>query len=140
MWNGLLDAAAIGAPFDSVFLRVLADGKPFANTRTKPAPDGSYALSVTIKPGLVRYSAEFGTTSAGKDTVVRTVGNLVCGDAFVIDGQSNAVATDWGEGDFPETSEWIRTFGSTSGNPGSVRWGNAARKAREDKLAIGYWA
>ena len=140
VWNGLLDAAAIGAPFDSVFLRVLADGKPFANTRTKPAPDGSYALSVTIKPGLVRYSAEFGTTSAGKDTVVRTVGNLVCGDAFVIDGQSNAVATDWGEGDFPETSEWIRSFGATGGEPGSVRWGNAARKAREDKLAIGYWA
>ena len=146
VWNGRLgtastDAAAgAAATIESVFLRVFADGKPFASARNKPAADGSYALSATLKPGLVRYSAEFGTTSAGKDTVVRTVGNLVCGDAFVIDGQSNAVATDWGEGDFPETSEWIRSFGATGGEPGSVRWGNAARKAREDKLAIGYWA
>ncbi|MFZ9915323.1 MAG: sialate O-acetylesterase, partial [Phycisphaerales bacterium] len=135
VWNGKLDAAA-----DGVFLRVFADGKPFAESRAKPGPDGRYALSATLKPGLVRYSAEFGTSAAGEDTVMRSVGNLVCGDAFVIDGQSNAVATDWGEGDFPETSEWIRTFGATGGDPGSVRWGNASRKAREDKLAIGYWA
>jgi hypothetical protein len=146
VWNGRLgtastDAAAgAAATIESVFLRVFADGKLFADARAKPAADGSYALSATLKPGLIRYSAEFGTTSAGKDTVVRTVGNLVCGDAFVIDGQSNAVATDWGEGDFPKTSEWIRSFGATGGEPGSVRWGNAARKAREDKLAIGYWA
>ena len=135
VWNGRLDT-----PADSVFLRVLADGKPFADARAKPAADGRYALSATLKPGLIRYSAEFGTTTAGKDTVVRTVGNLVCGDAFVIDGQSNAVATDWGEGDFAETSEWIRSFGATGGDPGSVRWGNAVRRGRNDELAIGFWA
>jgi hypothetical protein len=135
VWNGRLDA-----PADGVFLRVLADGTPFAEARAKPAADGRYALSATLKPGLVRYSAEFGTTTAGKDTVVRTVGDLVCGDAFVIDGQSNAVATDWGEGEFNDTSPWIRSFGATGGDPGSVRWGSAARKAREDKLVIGYWA
>ena len=135
VWNGKLDARA-----DGVFLRVYADGKPFAESRAKPGADGRYALSATLKPGLVRYSAEFGTTSAGKDTAVRSVADLVCGDAFVIDGQSNAVATDWGKGDFPETNEWIRTFGATGGNPGSVRWGNAVRRGRDDAHAIGFWA
>jgi hypothetical protein len=135
VWNGKLDASA-----DGVFLRVFADDKPFAEQRAKPAADGRYALSAKLRPGLVRYRAEFGTTTAGKDTVVRTAANLVCGDAFVIDGQSNAVATDWGKGEFTETSEWIRSFGSTGGNPGSVRWGNAVRRGRHDELAIGFWA
>ena len=135
VWNGTLDTRA-----ESVFLRVFADDKPFAERRAKPAADGRYALSVKLRPGLVRYRAEFGTTAAGTDTVVRTAANLVCGDAFVIDGQSNAVATDWGKGDFDETSGWIRSFGSTGGNPGSVRWGNAVRRGRDDELAIGFWA
>ncbi|MCE2885637.1 MAG: DUF2341 domain-containing protein [Planctomycetaceae bacterium] len=135
VWNGRLDASS-----DGVFLRVLADGRPFAESRAKPDAEGRYALSATLKPGLVRYSAEFGTTTKGTDTLVRTVANLVCGDAFVIDGQSNAVATDWGKGDFNESSEWIRTFGSTGGNPGSVRWGNAVRRGRDGELAIGFWA
>jgi len=134
-WNGTLDA-----PADGVFLRVFADGKPFAESRAKPDADRRYALSAKLKPGLVRYSAEFGTTRAGQDTAVRTVDNLVCGDAFVIDGQSNAVATDWGQGDFTDTSEWIRTFGATGGNPGSVRWGNAVRRGRDGEHAIGFWA
>ena len=29
--------------------------------------------------------------------MLHTVGNLVCGDAYLIDGQSNALATDTGE-------------------------------------------
>ena len=61
-----------------------------------------------MKPGLIKYRIEFGTG----DTVLHTAGDLVCGDAFLLNGQSNAVATDWGKGDFPETSEWIRSFGT----------------------------
>jgi len=37
---------------------------------------------------------EFGTKSGGTETVVHTVGNLVCGDAYMIERQSNALATD----------------------------------------------
>ncbi len=65
-----------------------------------------------------------------------TVTNLVCGDAYLIDGQSNAVATDWGEGEHPDTSEWIRSFGSMGGDV-SAGWGNAVR--RHGTLEIGYW-
>jgi len=58
-----------------------------------------------------------------------------------LQGQSNAVATDWGEGEPTFRSDWIRSFGSMSGNPEGLRlWGNAVHRSRdEEKLAIGYW-
>jgi hypothetical protein len=130
-YNGTLTEAA-----DSVFLKLYADGKPVKTATAKPGADKSYALSVKLPPGLIHYHIEFGIG----ETVKHTVRDLVCGDAFLLNGQSNAVATDWGKGDFPDSSEWIRSFGSMGGNPESVRWGRAVRKAPEDKLTIGYWA
>jgi hypothetical protein len=88
---------------------------------------------------LIRYDVEFGTIDGNKETVLHKAADLVCGDAFLINGQSNAVATDWGPGEFPETSGWIRSFGSMGGDPKSARWGKAIRKTPGDRLAIGYW-
>lgn len=145
VYNGVLADAAGAVPgaINGVFLRVLADGKPFAEKRANLTADRRYALSATLKPGLVHYTVEFGTISTAKygahDTVIDTVRNIVCGDAYIIEGQSNAVATDWGEGKFDDSNEWIRSFGATGGNPGSVRWGNAVRRGKDDQLSIGYW-
>lgn len=123
----------------TVFLKVLADGKPYASKTAKTGSNKSYAFEVKLKPGLIRYDVEFGTLDGNKETVIHKAGNLVCGDAFLINGQSNAVAMDWGPGEFPETSEWIRSFGSMGGDPKSARWGKAIRKTPGDRLAIGYW-
>lgn len=123
----------------TVFLKVLADGKPYASKTAKTDSNKSYAFEVKLKPGLIRYDMEFGTIVGNKETVIHKAGDLVCGDAFLINGQSNAVAMDWGPGGFPETSEWIRSFGSMGGDPKSARWGKAIRKTPGDRLAIGYW-
>lgn len=133
-YNGTLSEAG-----DAVFLTVLAGDQVFKRETAKLGADRTYAFAVKLKPGLITYRVAFGTTSGGTDKTLRTVTNLVCGDAYLIDGQSNAVATDWGKGDFPETSDWIRSFGATGGDPKSARWGNAIRKAKGDRLAIGYW-
>jgi len=134
VYNGTLTE-----PADSVFIKVYADGKPYQGQSAKIGADKSYALTVKLKPGLVHYQVEFGTKSGSRETIIRKVNNLVCGDAYVIDGQSNAVSTDWGKGEFPETNEWIRSFGSTGGDPSSIRWGNAIRRTKGDLLAIGFW-
>jgi hypothetical protein len=133
-YNGTLNETA-----DSVFLKVYADGQIYKSESTKLATDKSYAFAVKLKPGLIRYKVEFGLKIGGEEKVLNTVTNLVCGDAYLIDGQSNAVATDWGPGDFSETSEWIRSYGSTGGDPKSAKWGNAMRKAPGDRLVVGYW-
>ena len=126
-------------PADTVFLRVYRGDTLYQQANQKLPEDKVYALSARLEPGLYEYRIEFGSRTAGRERVLHTAGNLVCGDAYLINGQSNAVATDWGKQDFPETSEWIRSFGSMGGDPKSVRWGNATRRAPGGRLAVGYW-
>jgi len=135
-YSGALEEAA-----DSVFLRVYAGDALYKNESQKLSAEKTYAFSVKLKPGLVKYKVEFGSKSGDRETVLHTVSNLVCGDAYIISGQSNAVAADFGKEDPPFRSEWIRTFGSMSGSPQGVRlWGNAMYRSRDaEKLQIGYW-
>jgi hypothetical protein len=135
-YNGTLTAAV-----DSVFLKVFADEKLFSSTSQTPGADRSYAFAVKLRPGLIKYRVEFGTKTGDTETVLHRASNLVCGDAYLINGQSNAVATDFGKDDPAFRSDWIRTFGSMSGSPkGVVLWGNAVHRSRDaEKLQIGYW-
>lgn len=134
--NGTLTDGA-----DAVILKVFADGKPFGAPNQKPGADGSYAFAVKLKPGLVKYRVELVAKTGAAEKVLHTASNLVCGDAYVIQGQSNAVATDFGKDDPAFRSEWVRTFGTMSGNvKGFAGWGTAVHRSRDgEKLQIGYW-
>lgn len=137
-YNGTLTEAA-----DSVFLKVYADDKLIKTEAAKLAADNSYTLSTRLKPGLIKYKAEFGTTTGGRETVLQTVSNLVCGDAYIINGQSNALATDTDEKSPPQTNEWIRSYGLPRGNPkeqSSNLWCNPVWKAQKgEKAELGWW-
>ncbi|MEJ6643359.1 MAG: DUF2341 domain-containing protein [Akkermansiaceae bacterium] len=133
-YNGTLAEAA-----DSVFLRLYADEILVKTERAKVGADKSYALVTKLKPGLIQYKVEFGTG----DLVLRTVGDLVCGDAYLIDGQSNALATDTGAQSPPETSAWIRSYGRAPDNandaPGNL-WCRPVWKAQNgEKAELGWW-
>ena len=128
-----------------MFLKVYADDKLIKTESQKPAADKSYAFTVKLKPGLIKYKVEFGTKTGGAETVLHTATNLVCGDAYLIDGQSNALATDTGEESPPDTSEWIRSYGSPDGDGSRgapARTCGATRSGRPDegeKAELGYW-
>ncbi len=135
--NGKLDK-----PADAVFIRVFSDDKPFNEQTTKPGADGTYSLAIKLKPGLVVYRAEWGTKSGGQETPLGSAKNLVCGDAYLIDGQSNAVATSWGNEPYDFTSPWIRSFGSAEGGAREARlakWGDATARSKGGEFQIGYW-
>ncbi len=137
-YNGTLKDDA-----DSVFLKVTANDLPYKTESKKLSADKSFTFSVKLKPGLIKYKVEFGTTTGGRQAVLHTVTNLVCGDAYLIQGQSNAEATDVGKEDPPYTSDWIRSYGSMSGSPDGARlrlWGPAVCRDRKGgKAQIGYW-
>ncbi|MBJ7284268.1 MAG: hypothetical protein JHD00_04135, partial [Akkermansiaceae bacterium] len=136
-YNGTLDSAA-----DAVFLKLYADDKLVKTESQKPAADKSYALSVKLKPGLIKYKVEFGTKTGSTVTVLQTVTNLVCGDAYLIDGQSNALATDTNEKSPADTSEWIRSYGGPSDPNAAPQnlWCNPVWKiANGEKAQIGWW-
>ena len=125
-----------GAGATPVYLKVFAT--PDAGTeaqygqtlRQTPAA-GAYGFSVPIGAGKVIYRVEFGTTTAGIDTPSATVSNLVCGDAYILEGQSNALAIDSLPAD-STNSTWIRTYGRST-----AAWGNAVRNGSD--FLIGYW-
>ncbi|MFN5579859.1 MAG: DUF2341 domain-containing protein [Akkermansiaceae bacterium] len=137
-YNGKLDAAA-----DRVFVRLYADDKLIKTETAKIGSNMTYALAVKLKPGLIKYRTEFGTTVGGKDTVLHTATNLVCGDAFIIEGQSNALATDIREESPPVTNEWIRSYANPSLKPEENKgnlWVLPVWKARKgEKAEIGWW-
>ena len=136
--NGTLAESA-----DSVILRVYADDKLIATKTQKPSADLTYGLSAKLKPGLIRYRVEFGSKTGDRETILHTATNLVCGDAYLIDGQSNALATDTGEKSQAETHEWIRSYGSPQGDGKGKRqnlWCNPVWKAQHGgKAELGYW-
>ncbi|MGD0092109.1 MAG: DUF2341 domain-containing protein [Planctomycetota bacterium] len=138
--NGTLNEAA-----DSVFLRVYSvtevdEVRTSGSMKSqKPTAEKTYAFSVKLKPGLIKYKVEFGSKNGERETVLHTASNLVCGDTYLLNGQSNAVATDFGKEDHAFSSDWIRSYGSMGGNPKSERWGNAVRRGKEDRLVVGYW-
>ena len=137
-YNGTLDV-----PADAAFLKLFADDKLIKTESAKPGKDLSYRIAVRLKPGLIKYRVEFGTKAGGQETVLNSVGNIVCGDAYIIDGQSNALATDTGEKSPAETNEWIRSYGRPSGDkkatPGNL-WCNPVWKAQKgEKAELGWW-
>jgi len=136
--NGTLAEAA-----DSVFLRVYSGDKLYKEVARNLSGGKAYALSAKLKPGLVKYRVEFGTRRGTREKVLHKVGNIVCGDAYLIDGQSNAEANDYGKAVHPYTSDWVRSYGTMSRDPRGARrklWGNAVSyDKRGGKLQIGYW-
>ena len=137
-YNGTFNEAA-----DSVFLKVYAGDDLYKTESRKPSANKAYAFSVKLKPGLIKYKVEFGSKNGSQETVLHTVTNLVCGDAYIIEGQSNAEANDYGKAVNPYTSDWVRSYGSMAGDPDRARlklWGNAVSYDNKgSKLQIGYW-
>ena len=144
-YNGTLDQ-----PADSAFLRVYSNdllvatySQGFMPKNRELGIGNDYAFTVKLEPGLQKYKVEFGTKTGDKETVVRTVTNIVCGDAYIIQGQSNALATDTGEKSPPETNEWIRSYGRPDGkskdNTANL-WCNPVWKAQKgEKAELGWW-
>ncbi len=137
-YNGTLTNAVA-----TVFLKLYANDKLIKTETAKPAADKSYTLSTQLKPGLIQYKVEFGTKAGGKETVLRTVNDLVCGDAYIIDGQSNALATDTDAKSPPVTNKWIRSYGRPSDNKTGAAvnlWCYPVWKAQKgEKAELGWW-
>jgi len=136
--KGILEEKA-----EEVFLRVFADGKRYAEETKTPGTDGSYSFAVKLRPALVQYRIEFGTRTGDAETVLHRAGDILCGDAYLIDGQSNALATDTREQSPRITNQWIRSYGRPRFFQEGKRenlWCQPVWKAQPEHLAeLGWW-
>lgn len=108
----------------------------YGTTQRQALVSGGYTFTVPIAAGKVTYKVVYGTTTGGVDTDVATVTDLVCGDAFIIEGQSNALATDNSEPSSTFTNKWIRTYGNVGAGGG---WGYAINKGGQMQLGLWGW-
>jgi len=111
-YNGVLEQVA-----DAVFLKLYADDK-LVRTETQPlGQDRTFSLTTRLKPGLIRYRVDFGAKTGNTEKVLRVVKNLVCGDAFIIQGQSNAEACGPNNGPAMDAStplgDCVRSYGNS---------------------------
>jgi hypothetical protein len=134
---------AVKEKAEEVFLRVFADGRKYAEETRAPGRNGSYTFDIKLKPSLVKYRIEFGTRTAAAEAVLHRAGDIVCGDAYLIDGQSNALATDTPEESPRVTNEWVRSYGHPrvfkEGEKENL-WCKPVWKAQKEHLAeLGWW-
>lgn len=132
-------------PADSVFLRLYAGETLLDTRRQEVGADKRYCLSTRIQAGLVTYRTEFGSTREGVERVLEEARDLVCGDVFIIQGQSNAEAWTDKRVVHPYRSPWLRSFGTPTTNRDRARdavWGHALSfngGNNHHHFQIGYW-
>lgn len=130
-------------PADAVFLKIFADDKLYTDLSKQLDSNKEYRFSVKLKPGLIKYRVEFGSVMDGKSKLLYQAKNIVCGDAYIIQGQSNAEAFDGGRAVNAFKSEWVRSFGSPQADEKRARtksWGNAVSFDRDGwDHQVGYW-
>jgi len=126
-------------PADAVFLKLYADDKLIQTLNQKPTARNAYALTAKLKPGLIKYRVEL----IANDKILHTAKNIVCGDAYIIEGQSNALATDTREKSPLETSEWIRSYARPrhykADGPQNLWCLPVWKAGREHKAELGWW-
>jgi len=138
VWAGRLER-----PAGEVRLEIRADGRPYAVASQKPDAEGRYELSSGLAPGLVVYEADLVTVVGGTRTVLETVKDIVCGDVMVIQGQSNALATDTPEQSPRESHPWIRSYADMPPEEDGRQTNGWCRpvwkRERPDQTEIGWW-
>ena len=134
--------------FQSVELEVRANGV-LVETLSQPlvylGGTASFILSPSIAAGLIRHDFQAFLVAGARRTKVAVRENVVCGDTYLVNGQSNAVATDyWAEGLGNQSqSPWIRSFGSgTTGTDvtGDLHWDVADGLTFNAHASVGSWA
>lgn len=108
----------------TVSVVTLRDQKPYAYTRLAADSAGLFQVTPSIKAEPHQYSFQlFQHRSTGDSVWIATRDSIVCGDAYLIMGQSNAVGRFDND---PFRSTFCRSFGVNNGNatynPADTSW------------------
>lgn len=137
--------------FVAAKLRVYKDGELFSS-QDCPLNDRWFKASSRIDAGLHEFRFELLLSNAEKDSSVLVADSVVCGDAFIITGQSNSHASSIYS---KYSSQWCRSFGVKTGyetyndDDKKVRWGRATGNLEgltrgggwfvKNKFGVGAW-
>ena len=143
--SGTVDEAGI----DQMRLKVLRNGvaitgSPFDVPISFSGSPVPFSFSQDIPAELANYTFELYKVNGGTETLERTIGEVVAGDLYIVQGQSNAIAESYSGSAAAEESPFIRSFGTSSFVPAdvtsNVSWYEADADMAHTSGAIGQWA
>ncbi len=106
---GVVDDAGI----ENLVLRHFVDDVLVGEQDIAIGAGRTFAYSTDITAALEAHRFELSGTKGGSSTVVLDARDVVAGDVYIIQGQSNAVAKRYADSATGDESPWIRTYGST---------------------------
>ncbi|CAH8283051.1 prolyl oligopeptidase family protein [Mariniflexile fucanivorans] len=127
--------------FEEYSLKVFKDDELFVKEMGS-LENKKFSISTKINSGLHKYRFEFYVRKNNKDNLYFVADNIVCGDAYIITGQSNSHASS------PlstYSNPYCRSFGVKTGfelynnEDQEVRWGLASGNCPDLKKDIGGW-
>ncbi|TAH38094.1 MAG: hypothetical protein EYC70_05585 [Planctomycetota bacterium] len=104
-----------------------------------------FAMTVSIPAELAEYDFALYAFDGASSDPLDAAQDVVAGDVYLVQGQSNAVAADWAAEDLGNSSqrEWIRSYGTASTTGSSVindtDWGLAEGERSNQHCTIGQW-
>ncbi|GAA3628367.1 sialate O-acetylesterase [Flavivirga jejuensis] len=130
-----------GTPnFKEYTLKVFKNGELY-DTQKDTLKNKKFSLSTKIDAGLHQFKFEFYIKKNNADSLYLTANNVVCGDAYIITGQSNSHASSSLS---TYSSPYCRSFGVKTGfesynnKDKKVRWGLATGNCPNLK-GVGGW-
>ena len=132
------------AGWDTVRITVHRDGILWRtdDTSLEYGIDGApFMLATEIDAGLYEYTVDIWFNGIGGDVLERSIGGIVCGDVYIISGQSNAIPPE----PDADPGQWSRSFGTADKDPyldpETGGWGTASGDGWNGDLlrAVGSW-
>lgn len=93
-----------------------------SSTLTFSGDSASFALRPSMLAELANYRFEVYGYNGSQETLVRSIDSVVCGDAFIITGQSNSVAGMFSGSANANQSPFIRVLGSGNSAGSDSTW------------------
>ena len=86
----------------------------------------SFDIDIEINSELSKYSIKVYAIDSGQSNMVKQVNDIVCGDVFIVQGQSNAVAPSYNGSSSGYENDFIRVYAggatSSSGVTNNTQW------------------
>ncbi|MFT5157491.1 MAG: hypothetical protein ACI83I_002052, partial [Bacteroidia bacterium] len=142
--NYLLTGVVNDLSYSTLFINVYQSGKLMSRIKVSLVLSGSkynFRQMVFLPAGKFLYKISFQLN--GKTTITQDIEDLVVGDVFLIQGQSNAVAASYNKFDTSYYDKYCRSFGNSSTNGAltnsDTNWYRTYADGAYTRGSVGQW-
>ena len=142
--NYLLTGVVKDTTYPTLFIKVYQSGYLLSRVKVRLVPNGSqtsFRHMVFLPAGKYIYKIRY--ELIGKSIVIKDIDDVVVGDVFLIQGQSNAVAASYNKFDTSYYDKYCRSYGTSSTNGAATNadtnWYRTYADGAYNRGSVGQW-